>query len=461
MERLGIGDPRVEARGLQLFERIVSTGSVVLRALGETRAGEVAAQRWLSSPRVTTEAIVRACSLRTSQACVGRRVLAAQDTTEINFARWAGRRGLGPGGDGKVAGFFIHAVVAVDADEETVLGLVGAKVWTRGHERAANRNTRALEDKESIRWLEGAETAAARLSATRQVVVASDQEGDLWAHFVRRPAEVELLVRARHDRVLSGAGDEDEAGDKDEAGEVFLFAAPDGWPVLDTCKITIAPRRIGEKARTTQVAVRSGVVKIAPPVRAARKDQAELTLGLVEVREIGPVPAGAEPVLWRLLTTLPVQGAEAAKDIVRLYRLRWRIEEVFRALKRDGLGLEQSQVQQAEHLFRLSALALAAAVRILQLVDARDGSSRPMSDVIDQDLLQPIAVIGKTREGDSARQKNPHPEGSLAWLSWILARYGGWNCYGKPPGPKTMAKGWDRFAAILTGYLIANPEQLP
>jgi hypothetical protein len=30
---------------------------------------------------------------------------------------------------------------------------------------------------------------------------------------------------------------------------------------------------------------------------------------------------------------------------------------------------------------------------------------------------------------------------SLAWLAWIATRLGGWNCYYKPPGPKTMRAG--------------------
>jgi hypothetical protein len=445
MERLGVGDPRVEARGVHLFERIVATGSVVLRTLGETRAGEVAAQRWLSSPRMTTGLIVEASSVRTAEACAGRRVLAAQDTTEINFVRWAGRRGLGPGGNGKTPGFFVHPVVAVDADSEAVLGLVGARIWTREAERVTPRLSRAIEDKESMRWIEGAETASRRLSGAAQVVVAGDQEADIWACFARRPPGAELLIRARHDRSLAGAGS--------------LFAAPAAWPELTRYDITIAPRKIGEKARTTTVAVRSGTVRITRPAGAGASDPAELELGLVEVREVAPPAPDSEPLLWRLLTSLPVEGVDAARDIVRLYRLRWRIEEVFRTLKSDGMKLEDSQVQDAEHLFRLSALALAAAVRILQLVDARDGSARPMTDVLDQDCLQAVAIIGKTREGATPRQQNPHPQGSLAWLSWIVARYGGWNCYGKPPGPKTMAQGWKQFAAVLSGVIIAN--QLP
>jgi hypothetical protein len=106
MSNFSIADARTAARGAWLFDRIVATGSLVLREVGQTRAGEIAAHRYLSSPHVTSEAIVATLAVRTRGASAGRRVVAAQDTTEINFSgRSAARRGLGPGGDGKSPGF--------------------------------------------------------------------------------------------------------------------------------------------------------------------------------------------------------------------------------------------------------------------------------------------------------------------------------------------------------------------
>ena len=47
----------------------------------------------------------------------------------VNFSgRDRGRRGLGPAGNGKALGFFIHPVVAVDAEDEAVLGLVDSAI---------------------------------------------------------------------------------------------------------------------------------------------------------------------------------------------------------------------------------------------------------------------------------------------------------------------------------------------
>jgi len=440
----GSGDVRTSARGAWLFDQIVSLGTLVLKDLGGDRAGEMAAHRYLSSPYVTSQGVLEALGSRTGEACAGRRVVAAQDTTEVSFSsKLAGRRGLGPAGNGVSPGFFIHAVVAVDAEDGAMLGVVGGSLWTRGGEAVSQRAKRPLADKESRRWIEGAQTAAERLGSASQVVVVADQEADIYSHFARRPARVEVLVRARHDRALEGGGK--------------LFEEAASWPAHTEVLVSVAPRGPGDKGRVAQVMIRSSRVRIARPEGAEAGDPASLELGLVEVFEPNPPPK-TKPLHWRLATSLPVDGPEAAEEVVRLYRLRWRIEEVFRTLKSDGLRLEDTQVRDPVRVFRLAALALGAAARIVQLVDARDGSARPMSDVLDESFIPAVAAISRSREGATPKQQNPHPQGSLAWLSWVVARYGGWNCYGKPPGPKTMAKGWERFSATLAGFLIAKAD---
>lgn len=420
---MGFGDIRLTHRVDWLMERIVTTGSLVLCRLGGDRAGEVAAHRVLDNDQVDTETILEGMAARTREAARGRRVLAIQDTTEVNFAgRCAGRSGLGPGGDGRTPGFFIHPLVVVDAEDESVLGVAGARLWSRVATPAGARRQRSLEDKESGRWLDAARLAGERLDTAAQVVVVADREGDIYPLFARRPDSVDLVVRVAQNRCLATGG--------------YLFDAT--------------------------VVLRAGAVTLARPCNDTdRTDPAQLMMALVEAVEVA-APAGVTPLCWRLLTTLPVSGAigapcrQRAEEVVRLYRLRWRIEEVFRVLKRDGLKFEDTQVKAAGRLFKLAACALGAAARIIQLRDARDPSERPATDVIDTALVDPADAIGRTLEGRTKRQQNPHPKGSLAWLAWITARLGGWNCYYKPPGPKTMAQGWQQLASMLAGYVIAN-----
>ena len=435
-------DIRLSLRAEELYERIVATGSLVLRRLGGDRAGEIAAHRFLDNERVSAEIILDSLSQRTLEACLRRRILVVQDTTEINFAgRDASRRGLGQAGGDKSVGFFIHALIAVDIDTSSVLGLLGAEIWTREQKPTPDRRRRLFTEKESARWLRGIETAISRLVDAHEVVIVGDRESDIYSLFARRPEAAQLIVRASHNRKL-------KSGER-------LFETACGLEELGKGEVHIAAKP-GQKARLAEITLRAGEVVLTKPRDSVEGDDpAMLTLNFVEAIETNP-PKGAKPVIWRLFTTLPVTNLAEAQEVVRLYRLRWRIEEVFRVLKSDGLDLEATQVEAAGRLFKLAALGLAAATRILQLVDARDGSTRPASDVVDPALIDAIEAIGKTLEGNTDRQKNPHQRESLAWLSWIVARLGGWNCYYKPPGPKTMAIGWKQLASMINGFILAG-----
>jgi hypothetical protein len=446
VERAGalgyFGDARRAAVGTELIERVTATGSLVIRKLGMTRAGELAIHRFLSAPSVTCKEMLGTLAGRTLAAAKGRRIVVAQDTTEINFSgREANRRGLGPAGDGVSAGFFIHPLAAIDSETEAVLGLLDAHIWTRDDAiEAAPRRKRAIEDKESMRWLSGVERAAELLTDAASVVVVGDRENDIYSCFARRPAGVDLIVRAAQDRSL--------------VEDTSLFASAAAWPEMTQMLVKVAPRRVGDPGRIATVALRAGPVRLKRPRHGfAKTDPETVSMTLVEACEIDP-PANEAPLHWRLLTSIEVGDAAAACEIVRLYRLRWRIEEVFRALKSDGMRLEETQVHEAGRLFKLAVVGLASACRTIQLVDARNGSPRPATDVIDPALLPAAEAIGPTLEGKTERQKNRHPVHSLAWLSWIIARLGGWNCYYKPPGPKTMRAGWAQFATMAAGFTI-------
>lgn len=436
------GDARRAAVGEELVEKAVADGSLVLRKLAEDRAAEISYQRFLNARQVSVEEMLATAAARTAEAARGHRVLAVQDTTEVNFGHSRQRpRDLGPGTDGQGPAFFVHPVIAVDVEADAVLGVVGAEIWTRAPDGAASaRHTRPQEQKESQRWLTGAQVAAERLAGAAQVIMVADREADIYTPFAARPAGLDAVVRARHNRKLK------------DGGRLLTRAA--SWPVLSHAQVRVTPRTPGAEARVAQVELRAGPVELARPASADRDTPASLRLNLVEVREPNP-PAGRAAVCWRLLTTLPVDTASEALEVADIYRQRWRIEQVFRAMKRHGVGLDEAQAQRRDHLFKLGAIGLIAGVCTIQLVDARDGSQRPASDLLEPDLLPLAEAIGRRLEGRTARQQNPHPKHSLAWLAWIVARCGGWHCYYKPPGPKTMRDGWDKFAAKLQGYAQA------
>src|SRR5450631_4338538 len=60
------------------------------------------------------------------------RVLLAADTTDVNLSSHETAEGLGPIGHGKKAqGFFVHTVLAMDADSQQLLGCLYQEPFVR------------------------------------------------------------------------------------------------------------------------------------------------------------------------------------------------------------------------------------------------------------------------------------------------------------------------------------------
>jgi hypothetical protein len=149
-------DIRLDRRREAIVDRVVAAGSLVQRKVGGGRNGEIGRLKFLASPKVTVASVMEADMQLTAAAAQGQRIVAAQDTTKVNFSgRDKRRKGLRPGGDGKTPGFFTHAMIAIDADDEAVIGLVFAQIWTREAEQEIEYAKRPFEDKESARWLKG------------------------------------------------------------------------------------------------------------------------------------------------------------------------------------------------------------------------------------------------------------------------------------------------------------------
>jgi hypothetical protein len=340
LERIGeFGDIRRAERGAWLFDRIVSTGSLVFRRVGGDRAGEMAAHRFLASPAVTAVEIIQTLGGRTGAQCQGRRIIAVQDTTEINFSgRARARRGLGPAGDGQTPGFFVAVWSPSIAKMRpwSACGTPRSGPGTAG-KRAAARRQRRLDEKESQRWLSATKVVAEPRAGAHQLIVVGDRESDIFALFARRPAGVGLVVRAAQDRAL--------------ADGTRLFAQPAAWPALGMGEVRVGPRGPGDKGRVATLTVRAGPIRVRRPHNGGDPhDPQYLDLSLVEAREERP-PRGTAAIHWRLITTLPVADRAAAEEIIQIYRLRWRIEQVFRASKSDGVELPDVQVHDADRLF--------------------------------------------------------------------------------------------------------------
>lgn len=429
------------------MEALVERQTSCLRKLGKGRAGEVRFGRFLRNPAVSKEEMLATAGLATGSRVGGRRVLAIQDTTELNFSGHGGsKRGFGTVGNGIDIGFFLHPQVVVDAMTGGIIGLAGATVLNRTKGASAHRRSRPSDEKESRRWLEGAETAGRVLAEALEITVVADRESDIYEEFARRPANLQLLTRAAQDRAITGGG------------QLFAFAA--GLPERGRYVVGV-PAKGGRPARKATVAIGFGAVSIERPRQGTDKTlPPRVMLNVVDVREVHP-PKEEKPVHWCLLTTHTVITVEDAHRIVGWYRRRWTIEQVFRTLKGQGFAIEESQIIEVDTLAKLAVAALIAAIRVMQLVHARDGTTgQALADAFQPDDGPLIEALVKKLEGKTEKQKNPHSPGTLARASWVVGRLGGWSGYVgggyKPAGPKTMYDGLLRLDGIRDGWALRN-----
>lgn len=408
----------------------VGQGGVRVRRLGGDRAGEMRITRFVRNRRVSVAEMVSRAAQRTAARVAGRHILAIQDTTSLRD-------------DGRGRSLALHPTLAVEAVSGAPLGLVHAEVLHRDG-AAGPRTARAFDTKQSRRWLTGTEEAAKLLCAGAAcVTVVADREGDIYEEFARRPDGVELVIRAAHDRRLSGGG--------------RLFEAAATAPELGRITLDL-PAAPGRPAREAVVALRTCRVAIGrPKTRAAGSGLPDtVDLAFVEAREVAPPQDGAG-VHWRLLTTHGVESFAAAAQAVDFYRRRWTIEDLFRVMKTKGFDVEALRVADEAPFERLATAVLIAAIEVLALARERDGAAgRPLTDVLaaaDQPALEAVCA---TLEGRTARQMNPHPKGSLAYAAWVCARLGGWTGYYGKPGPVVILNGLLRFKAIQHGWKIGR-----
>jgi hypothetical protein len=297
-------------------------------------------------------------------------VLCIHDTTDLNYANRPACEGLGVIGTNQTTtesrGLELHSTLAATA-EGLPLGIVRAQCYApelKPKRKGKDRRYIPIEEKETLRWLEGfrdCRDIAERLPGVR-VINVMDREGDIFELFDewRRNPGADLLVRAMHNRRATG--------------EHSLFDTVKKAPVRSRMRVAVPahgarpPRgkkgaRPKTPARSAELELRFVSVTIRPPKHGVNSAQKPITLTLIHLVEPHP-PRGVERVEWFLLTTLRVDSVQQAEQCVRWYCLRWRIEDWHRVLK-SGCRPEAATNRTDVRLQRVIAISMVVAWRVM------------------------------------------------------------------------------------------------
>lgn len=467
MESVDLNDSRLDARIAVLLSDLGNHPNLSIPAACKGKAETQAAYRLFDNDGVTFDNVLAPHVQRTLQRMAEHEtVLLVQDSSEIDLTRpeqevaGAGRL------DESRRGILLHPLHAFTPDG-TPLGTAWARCVNRAGEkiretpkqRMRRLKHTPIEEKQSMRWLEGlrqSRAVAEQLPQTR-IVCVGDSEADIYELFAEPRGKpggpmADWLIRACQDRALDSAGHDEHQK---------LLATVSATPVLYEVRLLVRGRkakvaadkrrrRQPRESRQATVQVRAAEVTLRPPWRAGAR-LPPVTVNVVLVQESDP-PAGEPPVQWILITTLPIATPQDVRRVVEYYCVRWNIEILFRTLK-SGCRIEDRRFEHVDRMTRCLALYLIVAWRTLSV--CRLGRELPDADC--EMLFEPSEWKAVwTAVHRKAPPKKPPP---LREMVHLIARLGGYiKRPDSDPGPQTVWIGLQRMNDLAWAWDAFGPD---
>jgi hypothetical protein len=437
---LRLGDARLERRLSSSFEHLMSNpGNSIPEQCGSWAASK-AFYRLLDQDSLTAESVLAAHGRSTIERArkSGEKVfLAIQDTTSLNFTSRQKLEGLGDI-NGKGEGLHAHSTMLCGADSGHIYGLLGSKLYAREKPKRATgpasiRNREPIQSKESYRWLESFRhsTDDAKLGEGFEVIHVCDREADIYELLLlaqtHRSDGLGLLVRSKHNR--------SQCGSEEKIWESLARSHE------RACMEVMLPRSRGLQSEQVKVHLRYEQVQLSVPRDRAKyqKITENVEVTIIEIRGGSP----ERPILWRLLTTVPVENDERAREIARWYVARWQIEVFHRVLK-TGCKVESRQMHEMSRLRPMVALDMVVAIHLMAMLSlSRIEPEAPASRCLD---ARQIRILCRCLPGKKIQPE----ELNMKLAVRVIAKWGGF--LGRKndgePGAQVLWRGMQKLHAI-------------
>ena len=458
-EASDLGDERLNRRYTIVLDQLSSNPSASIpTALGGW--SEInAAYRFFKNPNVTVEDLLEPHRERTIERMREQKVvLLVQDTTELDYTKKSKKiKGLGALNRGNRYGAHLHPTVAFTPDK-LCLGVTSARMLIRdagtlgsGHTKI--RTQKAIEEKESYRWLQGYQEACdiAKLTPETKIVMVADREADIYDIFEEasgvEEGKAEWLIRSNHNRALVSNESRKKGNSRDYLRETVESKKPLGNVEFEL------PARAGRAARTVCLTVYASSETLRPPSRKVGRKLTAQKVSAIIAREEKP-PKDQDPVEWVLISSMPVRSFDRAAELIRWYAARWGIEVFFRVLK-TGCQIEELQFRDFEHLAPCIAAYMIITWRILFLTFLGRECPDLSCEVVFDEAEWKAAYIVSTRT--LPPKKPPH----LSEIINMIAKFGGYLARKNdpPPGPRVIWIGLQRTRDFALGQIALGYAQ--
>lgn len=441
---IDLGDKRLNTRLLSVSRDLYARPQANIPQACQTRAKTKAAYRFFSNKQATMESILNPHFEATAERMEKEKViLAVQDTTSLNYSSHPMTEGLGLIGSSENGpiGLILHSTMSFNG-EGTPLGLLDSQCWVRDagdFGKKQQRHQKAIEEKESYKWLRSYKEAskAQKLCPDTMVVSVGDRESDIYElfHLAKdTPSGAKILVRASHDRTLTD--------------NKRLWGKVSNGPVQGIQELEL-PRRRGKPSKIVRLEVRSAAITLKPPKR--KRNLSALSLWAVYAKEEGSIEKG-DGIEWMLLTDIPVNSFDDALEKLTWYTLRWGIEVYFKTLK-SGCKIEQRQLGSAESIKSCLAIDLVVAWRIYHLAKlGRETPDVPCTVYFEEEEWKALTAF--VTEDPIIPEDVP----SLRDIMRTVSTLGGFLCRNSDgePGTKSLWLGLQRLDDITATWRVVT-----
>jgi hypothetical protein len=225
---------------------------------------------------------------------------------------------------------------------------------------------------------------------------------------------------------------------------------------VKTRAVRISPRRavtgMQDRRRNVTRAGREATLCFSAASVTLQRPQNALTtlpenqaINVARVWEENPLEQD-EPIEWLLLTSEPIETVEQITRIVDIYKMRWVIEEFFKAIK-SGCAFEKRQLESFGTLAAALALFVPIAWFLLRLrSSARSQPSSPATTIIDDVQLEVL------RRASNGRLPNVP---TVRDVLLAIARLGGHLERNGEPGWQTLGRGYEDLLMLEAGFRLA------
>ena len=459
------GDKRLDRRYSRVMKALSSNPSDSLANVVANRNDREALYQFFSNNKVDPEKILSSHYAQTiSRAeATPTDLLFLNDTTEINLTRPNCQlEGVGTTSADYLYGMYLHPLLVCDAGG-LPLGLLNAQMWTReitrltGEERREANKNKPFEEKESYRWIKGAQTVVqyAEDHPDQRCVYVADRESDIYSLFAlsqASPSNYNFVIRGCINRRTKRSG----------ANPNEIAFLHDQIPHLNK-KGTI---RVTVKTKNTNTGVESdkqssGVCEIKADVSAGTitilrahsnsRDSKEVAVHVVYVKEkegTRKLSTNEKPVEWLLITSLPIDTLEECLQVVNYYKVRWQIEIFFLTLK-QCCNIEERRLETYERYVNcLSCYSIIAWHIMYICYICRTYPDVSCETIFTRDEWQAITA----RFDKDAKPAKKPPK--MADFVMLIAQLGGYKLNPKyQPGVKTIYRGVEKMVVVVEDWL--------